>query len=267
MQTHIKTSTRFAGAFLATIIVALAVTVAPAIATQTQAGPDGLATVPEPSDLTAWVTIDCDDLTDPLQIHVTNNSDEPKSVEIGGGSSYGWALDPGETRQGSVWFATLKTDWTSVQVSEQDGPVFFSQVIPFDHSCFGASPDYSLKFDCATGVASVVFTNESVTPTYVGVVYPPESPDNFVYVTHLAPVEMVLAVSPGETVDVELYGDGHVMFNGEISFDCEPAGVTEITAEPPPPPPDPNPTQLKWLEYLVRQLRIAVRWMALTPRF
>ncbi len=261
MHTNIKTSTRFAGAFLASVIVALAVTVAPAVAAQPPAGPGAMAVAPEPSDLTAWVTIDCDDFTNPIRVHVTNNSDLPKSVEISDGIGYGWSLEPGETRQGPVYFDTVEMDSASVSVSLKEGAEFFSQVIPFDHPCFGASPDYSLNLDCSTGAATVLFTNIAITPTSVGVVYPPEPPDNFEYITYISPVEMDLAVSPGETVDVVLYGDGHAMFNGEISFDCGPAIAAEIVPEAPSPAPRPDPAQLKWIEYVVRQLRLALRWM------
>lgn len=48
-------------------------------------------------------------------------------------------------------------------------------------------------------------------------------------------------------------------------FDC---GTTEvIAAETPIAAPEPDPVQLKWVEYLVRQLRVVVKWMAVMARF
>ncbi len=267
MRTYPRIFTRFAGALLATATVALAITVAPAVATLPPPGPGSLTTPPAPAELTAWVTVDCDDFTDPIRIHVTNNSDQVRSVEIDDGLGYGWSLEPGETRQGPVYFDTIEMDSASVSVSVKEGDEFFSQVIPFEHSCFGASPNYSLNFNCDIGVATVLFTNHAITPTTVGVVYPPEWPADFEYITYISPVEMVLDISPGETVHMEFYGDGHGMFNGDVDFECGPVLVAEIVPQTTNPAPEPGPAQLKWIEYMVRQLRVALRWMALVQRF
>lgn len=206
--------------FTAFVLAATTLGLAPAVAhARPQPGPDGLQAPPQ---LSAEVTVDCDDYTDPIRIHVTNHTGSPKSVEITDGIGYGWSLAPGETRQGPVYFDPIEMDQNTVSVAVKEGPTFFSETIVFEHSCFGPFPNYEFQQDCATGIASVLFTNPSATPTWATVVYPPALPQdtNVEYVTHISPALQDLDVSPGETVALELYGDGHAMFNGDFTFDC-----------------------------------------------
>lgn len=257
MNTSFPSYLRALTTLLATLVVALAATASASAAAPPQPGPTDLVVVTGPAELTAWVTVDCEDFTDPIRVHVTNHTAEPQSVEINDGVGYSWTLDPGETRQGPVWFHPIEMDSAFVQVSAKDGPVFFDEFIPFDHACFGPSPDYSVNLDCVTGIATVLFTNYAITPTTVGVVYPPQPPNDFEYITHISPVEVVLDVSPGETVPVEFYGDGHVMFNGDISFACPEA---EVAVEPPAPDVD-------FLRHLLQQLRVVLYRTSLMPRW